>query len=121
MKIYVSNDGILSVSDFNRGADFSLALRATNKNELGVKTPINLTGVTMASELRKKDDTLVAILTITITDAEDGRYKITGTPTGAWPIEDLYFDVLATNADTSTWWALPRSVLRVKDSATGSI
>lgn len=115
MKLYLSNDGVLSVSDFHRGADFKLALRCVNRDEDGDRTPIDLTGLTLTSHLRKKDGTLVATLAVTITDAVDGKYQIVGTPTVAWPLEDLYFDVLTSDK----WWALERSVLRVKDSATG--
>lgn len=57
-------------------------------------TPFDLTGYTVRSQLRNQDS-LIQELTAAITDAPNGRYKISATPaqTVAWPIATLSTDI----------------------------
>lgn len=61
----------------------------------------DLTGSTVTSQVRTSQDTLVATLTATITDAAQGEFTLgaTAVATAAWPVGKLLCDVRWVNGD----------------------
>ncbi len=63
-------------------------------------TPVNITGYTIRSQLRN-DAALIQSMTVSITDAVNGRYTVSATPvqTAAWPVGNARMDIeFTTNA-----------------------
>jgi hypothetical protein len=73
-----------------RGDTFELTCSLENQGN-----DVDMTGWSIAAQLRKTDDTLVQDMTVTVTDAAAGEFKITAadTETDDWPIENLEIDV----------------------------
>lgn len=78
-----------------RGDTFELTCSLENGGN-----PVDITGWTVAAQLRKGDDTLVQSVTVTVTDASAGEFTVTAasTETDDWPIENLDIDVEFTEA-----------------------
>ena len=57
-------------------------------------TAINLTAVTITSQVRKAvGSELVANLTVVVTNAALGEYSLTSTDTSNWPVDTLICDI----------------------------
>lgn len=65
-----------------RGDTFERTATLYYQDENGVRTPVNLTGVTIRAQMRF-GDTLVQNFTTTVLDAIAGRYKIFASNTNA--------------------------------------
>lgn len=78
-----------------RGDTFELTCSLENGGN-----DVDITGWTVAAQLRKTDDTLVQAMTITVTNASAGEFIISAsdTETDDWPIENLEIDVQFTEA-----------------------
>ena len=55
-------------------------------------TPVDITGVTLASQVQDANASLVATLTVTIVDAANGQFTLSA-PTADWPLGVLNCDV----------------------------
>ena len=110
MKTELTPTGTL-VCTMNRGEDFLLEIvEVVDEND----DPIDLSTSTFQSELRDKEDVLIATLSVT---GQNGAATVSFAPTADWPVKDAYFDVLAVIGSRKIW-LLPRSILRIIDSAT---
>lgn len=78
-----------------RGDTFELTCSLENQGN-----DVDITGWSVAAQLRKTDDTLVQDMTVTVTDAAVGEFQITAddTETDDWPIENLEIDVQFTES-----------------------
>lgn len=78
-----------------RGDTFELTCSLENQGN-----DVDITGWTVAAQLRKTDDTLVQNMTITVTNAAAGEFTISApdTETDDWPIENLEIDVQFTES-----------------------
>lgn len=78
-----------------RGDTFELTCSLENGGN-----DVDITGWTVAAQLRKTDDTLVQAMTITVTNASAGEFTITAanTETDDWPLGNLDIDVEFTEA-----------------------
>lgn len=56
---------------------------------------VDITGWTIASQIRDRDDIVIQTLTVTITDAVNGRLSLSATPTQTelWPVSSLFCDI----------------------------
>ena len=88
----------MATINHKRGDTFELTCSLENGG-----TDVDITGWTVAAQLRQTDDTLVQALTVTVTDAAAGEFKITAanTETDDWPVAALDVDVEFTESDGS--------------------
>lgn len=88
----------MATINHKRGDTFELTCSLENGGN-----DVNITGWTVAAQLRQSDDTLVQSLTVTVTDAAAGEFTITAanTETDDWPIAALEVDVEFTETDGS--------------------
>lgn len=88
----------MATINHKRGDTFELTCSLENGGN-----DVNITGWTVAAQLRQSDDTLVQSLTVTVTDAAAGEFTITAanTETDGWPIAALEVDVEFTETDGS--------------------
>lgn len=79
----------------------TLALSCSLKDSDGV--PINLTSVTITSQVRNAIiGTLVQDLTVIITNAVLGEYTLTSADTSNWPVDSLQCDIKYVFSSPST-------------------
>ena len=57
-------------------------------------TPIDITNVQLTSDVRDATPALIAVLTVTVTDAANGQFTLGCNDTAAWPPGLLFCDVL---------------------------
>jgi len=77
---------------FKRGDWFVAACTYADKVDESTTTPIDLTGWTVASQVRYKG-TLVSALTVTVTDAAAGAFQLEAQSTQDWPAKELACDI----------------------------
>lgn len=75
----------------------TLLVSATVRNK--DRSAVNLTGYTVASEIRNEAGTLLAALTATITSPTTGVYTLSASPgaTATWPAGSYFADVKYTS------------------------
>lgn len=74
--------------NFKRGDTFLVEATLTNGG-----TPVDITGWTIRSQIRRNNQ-LIAALTVTITDAEAGKYTLESSgSTSSWPVAQLRTDI----------------------------
>lgn len=95
-----------------RGDTFELTCSLENGGN-----DVNITGWTVAAQLRQIDDTLVQGMTVTVTDAAAGEFTITAanTETDDWPIGNLEIDVEFTESDGSVSSSETFTIAVIKD------
>jgi len=69
----------------------TLLLECTVANPDG--SPLDLTGWTIASQIRDGHDALIATLTVDLHAPAAGQYRLRCNPTAAWPIGRAYMDI----------------------------
>ena len=74
----------------------TLLLECTVANPDG--SPLDLTGWSIASQIRDGHDTLIATLTVDLYTPVAGQYRLTGATTGAWPQGLAHMDIAYTDA-----------------------
>jgi len=75
--------------------------------------PVDLSSVVIASQIKKRDDTLVATLVKSDTDLVNGVFALRSETVG-WPEEVLYWDIQFVE-DGDTWSMPTRGVSMLKD------
>ena len=89
----------------------------------GITAPVNLTGVTITSQVRQMDGTLVADCTINSIDlvngqiqvrAESNTSQLVGTP--PWPVEVFKWDIQFVEAGDT--WSMPVRGISVTEDNT---
>lgn len=76
---------------------------------------VDLTSVTITSQVRRRDKTLVSGLTITPTNLAAGQFTVSGA-TGAWPLGQLLWDIQF--IENSIQWSMPTRGILVEDDVT---
>lgn len=77
-----------------RGADLLLDCTVTGADGL----PMDLTGWTIASEVRDMDDVLLGALTVELHTPAAGQYRLRYEATDAWPTGPARMDIAYTDA-----------------------
>lgn len=79
-------------------------------------TPVNLTSVTITSEVRRKNGDVIGTLTVTPVSLTNGTIKLRSETSG-WPVEFLEWDVqFIENGDT---WSIPTQSISILKDVTG--
>lgn len=78
-----------------RGDSFQLTIQGKDAND----DAQDMTGWSIASQVRQEDGTLVENLTHAWVEQSEGKYTLTGADTSTWPLEVLRCDIqYTTNA-----------------------
>jgi hypothetical protein len=96
--------------EISQGDDFSLPLQILNEDDAGDQTPFNLTGCTLAAQVRRKHTDAAALLTFTVTvdNAAQGEFTLsiprasTAAVSMTDPEEIAYWDLELTNGSNKT-------------------
>lgn len=96
-----------------RGDTLSLDLEVTQDN-----AALDLTGYTITSQVRAKNGTLVADLTVAVTDAVQGELTVSSEETQEWPLGPLPWDVEFNSG--STRWSSATVIIEVLEDVTRS-